>query len=595
MNPPANAPTDRAKYREQYLSNLALQASNDQKNLNANLIFKQTGATPSQPTDYRTTTEKASDIEGLRKEVRSFIASAGFTNSTNANEIAQMLHPDELSFVVQYKLLISTDFKGRGVPAEVFIAYLRKLKRKTDQVQGVEFGLQQETGEAILMSNQQIVNLLPDEQTFHALQMGMTAIRQSGNRNSQEIQRLLERIEFELGEMRSALPTPADLASMNQLPPNALADIQRLLNDALREVPTKAELSAELQELYQALQNSDERRTAQVLRGLQDSLDMNSASLAELAQIKVLVAQAIMEMKQEKAEVEGRPSSPPPHAEARVVPPHSGRKKNLTALTERFDEVLPLEDFTHATHSAEKAYLIHQLENGKLTGVSKNKINSCKQSEDNTGSKFDIFKYYHEFISQNQRHPPQGGEQKEGGKGLKGCGLAKPKRVRNYATAGKIEGEMVKPKPYIPFGRFVINKPKLNQDILQIRRISGGALKDMPTQRVSKGVAHILKSVCGGVIPHIDHITGLGAKDQEHLYKILNNAHIDNVPVPTPKTDDAKAIDRFDILKGEILAGNDNKTLVREFKVLLMKLVQSGRIPRREAHEVLTDLTALGF
>jgi hypothetical protein len=592
MNPPASAPTDRAKYREQYLSNLALQASNNQKNLNANLIYKQTGTTPSQPTDFRTTTEKSADIDGLRREVRSFIASAGFTNSTNANEIAQMLHPDELLFVVQYKLLISTDFKGRGVPAEVFIAYLRKLKRKTEQVSGVEFGLQQETGEAILMSNQQIANLLPNDETFNALQMGLTAIRQAGNRNSRDIIDLLARIEFEMGQMREAIPTPADLAGINQLPPNALAQIQQILNDALREVPTRAELSAELRDLYQALQAGDEQRTRQVLMSMRDSLDMNGATLAELAEIKVLIASAITEMKREKAEVEGRPfPNTPAQAEAEVIPPHSGRKKKANDIDL---DAPPSADWENWTHSAREAYLLHKIDRGELTEVSKTKVRKTKAKYDKDGSDKDIFVIFNNF-RREAGNAPQGGEQKEGGKGLKGCGLAKPKVVRNYAKAGKIEGEVVKPKPYVPFGRFVIHKPKLSQDILQIRRLSGNATKEFPTQRVSKGVSHILKSVCGGVIPHIDHIAGLGAKDQEHLHKILNFAHIDNVPVPTPKTDDAKAIDRFDILKGEILAGNDNKTLVREFKVLLMKLVQSGRIPRREAHEVLTDLTALGF
>jgi len=595
MNPPCKAPTDRAKYREQYLSNLALQASNDQKNLNANLIFKQTGASPSQPTDYRTTTEKSADIEGLRKEVRSFIASAGFTNSTNANEIAQMLHPDELLFVVQYKLLISTDFKGRGVPAEVFIAYLRKLKRKTDQVQGVEFGLQQETGEAILMSNQQIANLLPDEGTFRAINMGLASIRQAGNRNSQQTQDLLARIEFELGEMRSALPTPADLAGMNRLPPNALADIQRLLNDALREVPTKAELSASIEALRVSLNAGDAQRTEQVLRQLEISLNMNQSSLVELAQIKVLIAQAVMELKQEKAEVEGRPvppSTPVRHAEAEVIeePPTPLHGKEHA----RQQEHISHSTWSHYKTDAKAEFLKQKKREGKLaTDLSLTKIGDL--------NKAGLDALHNEYIQQfhaRGHSTPAGGEHKEGGRGLRGCGLVKPpsaKRIRNYASAGKIEGEVVKPKPYVPFGRFVINKPKLNQDILQIRRISGGALKEMPTQRVSKGVSQILKSVCGGVIPHIDHITGLGAKEQADLYKILNHAHIDNVPVPTPKTDNQKEIDRFDILKGEILAGNDNKTLVREFKVLLMKLVQSGRIPRREAHEVLTDLTALGF
>ena len=63
MNPPRRNPLDGDKYREQYLNNLLLQASNNQRNWNANLIYKNTQQTPSQPTDYRTTTEKFADVE----------------------------------------------------------------------------------------------------------------------------------------------------------------------------------------------------------------------------------------------------------------------------------------------------------------------------------------------------------------------------------------------------------------------------------------------------------------------------------------------------------------------------------------------------
>jgi hypothetical protein len=154
----------------------------------------------------------------------------------------------------------------------------------------------------------------------------------------------------------------------------------------------------------------------------------------------------------------------------------------------------------------------------------------------------------------------------------------------------------VKPKTYYPFGRFLIHKYRLGEGICCIRRPSGQALKELPTHKVSSGVANILKSIAGGSIPHYDHIAGLGAKEHDHLHRILKISHIDNVPVARPtKNNEEKDNDRFDILKGEIMAGNDNKTLVREFKVLLMRFIQSGRIPRREAHEILTDLTSMGF
>ena len=99
MNPPLTNPTDAAKYREQYLNNLKLQASNDQMNLNANLIYKNTEQTPSQPTDYRTATEKFADIDGMRREVRSFLAASKLVNSTNANIVAQELSPEALLFL----------------------------------------------------------------------------------------------------------------------------------------------------------------------------------------------------------------------------------------------------------------------------------------------------------------------------------------------------------------------------------------------------------------------------------------------------------------------------------------------------------------
>ena len=44
-----------------------------------------------------------------------------------------------------------------------------------------------------------------------------------------------------------------------------------------------------------------------------------------------------------------------------------------------------------------------------------------------------------------------------------------------------------------------------------------------------------------------------------------------------------------------LLAGNDNPDLIKDFKFLLMKLMTNGRIPRREGHDILSDLASLGY
>jgi hypothetical protein len=615
MNPPCRNPTDADKYRQQYMSNLSLQAANDQKNLNANLIFKQTGQTPSQPTDFRTITEKAADIDGLRREVRSYIASIGITNTTEANEIAQTLAPQELTFFIQYKLFISTDFKGRGVPADVFIAYLRKLIRKTAETQNVNYGLQQSTGEAILMSSQQILGALPNEQDYTRLGMALTAIRQqiarsgaAGERGQDRTEFFLEQIAEEIAAMRAAMPTAQDFQEMGALPPAYRQEIQVLFDRAFRDLPTKADLQQIERNIGVALASDDTPRIRQILRDLRDLLELSKFQEAELVEIKSLIARASVQLKEEKAEEEGAtpaeaiayyggggsasasaPLTPSRRiAEAEPLTPKEGNKKS--AEEARKEEHIGLGTWDHYLKAGKAAFLIKKKSQGQFTTT----LTDTQIGKKNVAG---LDALHLEYLEQKRQGGHGGGEAR--GHGLRGCGLKKGRPTyskRNYIENQLIDGVLVKPKPYVPFGRFVVNKFKLDDKVLMLRRKSGGSLKELPTHSISSNLASVLKAICGGVSPHPDTIMGLGLKDQEHLHHIVKLSQIENIQIPTPRNkDDAKQNERFDILKGEIMAGNDNKTLVREFKVLLLRLIQQGRIPRREGQEILIDLTAMGF
>ena len=160
-------PTDASKFRQQYLANLALEAKNNQVNLEANKIFKKTGQTPTQPTDTRTTAEKLADIERLKLDIRGGLSE--ITDGTQANIIVENLAPNELEFLAQNLPIIIADLKPKykyGILAAIFIPYLRKYKDKYDQTQGVEFGLQQDAGRQILLGIQQIQNDMINNQTL---------------------------------------------------------------------------------------------------------------------------------------------------------------------------------------------------------------------------------------------------------------------------------------------------------------------------------------------------------------------------------------------------------------------------------------------
>ena len=43
------------------------------------------------------------------------------------------------------------------------------------------------------------------------------------------------------------------------------------------------------------------------------------------------------------------------------------------------------------------------------------------------------------------------------------------------------------------------------------------------------------------------------------------------------------------------MAGNDNKEMVKDFKLLLLKLSNTGHIDKKESNEVMTMLLQLGL
>ena len=61
------------------------------------------------------------------------------------------------------------------------------------------------------------------------------------------------------------------------------------------------------------------------------------------------------------------------------------------------------------------------------------------------------------------------------------------------------------------------------------------------------------------------------------------------------KTEEQKDINRFMILKGELSSGNDNSNLIKEFKILVMKLKNNGLLPKKQATDILCELATLGY
>ena len=603
-------PLDPAKFRQQYLANLALQASIDDANLQANKIYKKTGA-PTQPTDTRTTAEKQADLYRLRIEVRSKLGE--IADGANADKIVQQLDDDQLRFLSDQIVQIVNDLKPKyrtGVLAEVFIPYFEKYMDTYQRTKGVNSGLQQETGNQILLNQQIIMANMASKSDITDID---DAIRELGVQNSnmgKAIRTNLKQIEDVLDYLPETLEAldSADNAIIR-------GQIQQTLNDIVKDLPTKQELNDLVRRLAIAQGQMNIAGVEAILGRIQELTDAGGDIRGEVQVLQQLLAQA----KAERGTTTSATATAIPQGQSiedfdftsrsgakfRYIPPSSitergqPTKAALDLYLMYLDNIIPNLYFgasatpsriktskqNVATFLTERDSLIRS----ELTKVMRNQ--SIQQAEVIEASPFST--------------PQKSSGDRMGAKGIRmGRGLVRPPSMptkRADVLVPHFDIDMnagVKPTPrFVPFGRFVINKNQLDKDIIAIKRPAGSVVQELPSRRVSRALGGVVRKMVGGQVPTFDELSKLDKDDQEYLHHLATKSHlIDKLNIPTPKKDDdERDINQFEIMRGQILAGNDSEDLVKKFKQLILRMADRGLIPRRQVKELLIMLTENGY
>ncbi len=146
------------------------------------------------------------------------------------------------------------------------------------------------------------------------------------------------------------------------------------------------------------------------------------------------------------------------------------------------------------------------------------------------------------------------------------------------------------------FGKYMLARSDLDHgDLCHIRYQSGQPIQRMPQKIVGKGVKAVLSSIADGKHPKYEDVEKLGEDEREYVRGILKSASIDPSSVPEPKKDNKEQLKhKFEKMKGEIVAGNDNPKLVKEFKHTLLQMKQTKMLPAGQVNEILLELATLG-
>ena len=146
------------------------------------------------------------------------------------------------------------------------------------------------------------------------------------------------------------------------------------------------------------------------------------------------------------------------------------------------------------------------------------------------------------------------------------------------------------------FGKYIIHMPHLiNDNVLNVKFPSGGAIPSIKPVQINNNFKEFINDLLETGKFDERHYNSLSKSERDHFMKIAKGANlISKLGVKQSKEDEdieKKDVDRFELLKGEYDAGNNNDKMIKELRALVIKFIHSGKINKKQGMEFLMELS----
>lgn len=624
---PLQKPLDATKFRQQYLANIKLQTKIDEMNYQANRVYKKTGV-PQQPTDQRTLNEKFRDIMGLKVEIRSMLKE--ITTGEQAQEIVNDLSPNEVQYcysnLPELIKILKPKYKG-GVPAYIFLHTFRRFV--SDEAEGRDIAMgfpQQNSGENIVLT---IADMTPADVRGD---LGTGALRGGITTRNQlfELLALVEnlggtkvsRAEEELNQLANQVfPEQAEIDYLftgdYTSNPIARKEIIFLLNELVEDIPTYNQIE---QLIRQGQSISGVDQTEIFLRDVVKMCAITPDLFESIEVIRSLVDEARMNEEQYARDIAEQPEAE--FIDETSVVAYAGGEGGVIYIDpDNTNATLPeLQQYLRDLEKADKRLFGRQVGEGRSSLKTKPKIKAFLRKYDNeiaviTGAVVATAQASNVLSSQ----VPIGQVEKIGGTplddditaGIVGLGVKKKGRPRTRSVQGKglRRSDHLLPSDvdrtagippaarFMPMGKLIINRNRLADNVISVKTLKGGFVKEFKSKKVSHNLANVIRKITGGGMLGYSDFDKMSQTEKDYLHSLSKRANIlDKIDIPAPRIDnDEKDIRQFEIMKGEMMAGNNNEQMIRRFKQMIVKLLDKGILPKGEGKDILVELTKAGF
>jgi hypothetical protein len=150
---------------------------------------------------------------------------------------------------------------------------------------------------------------------------------------------------------------------------------------------------------------------------------------------------------------------------------------------------------------------------------------------------------------------------------------------------------------YVQFGRYLLSLKQLSKGKFMLRTKSRNPVLSFKTITLTKKTKAIVQKLLQGGDISFEEIDALNEDEKNDMDTIVSFTNInDRLRIPNTKRSKLESkLNKFNVLRGSIIAGNDNENLLREFRMLLVELNAEGYVSKKETSDILLHMLKMNI
>jgi hypothetical protein len=580
--PPRLRASDYAKGKISQDEIIALQIANDANIAKARKALKMGEIQQPTPAQVASPDELIADVASQEASARSNLERLGFRPQEAAQIVTNIRIDPTLDFAslnANFPAIeadIRKRFNVKLLTPTFFLDYFRKYSQELEGTTGMKVF---DTGvNGLVNTIGELRSILPTREQFIRLIQRTEQIRRQTRQGT-----LLDPIMNRLNALEQSIPSEVDYNRIEQL---NVVERERIIDEIVRatqDLPSRDQVENAIRGNTEAIQN--------IANSIPDGLGRRLDNIMKEVKDVGVIQDEILRRQEQSANRGSTSSSKKSEWDGQVI--------------------LDLDDFSNLNLRGKREFLKSRVDIEGIFDTAGTQLSKGDIDKLFTDNLFILFEVWLPTYSSKPSGSASTAETASTATGTTQSGVAgvfregQPKKgkgiipkIQSSASLRRMKvgkGLAVKETPsYREYGKYAIHIPQLEQqDILNVKYKSLGQIPKFKPIPVSDIFRDFILDLLENGKPNARVYTQIAPEERKFFEEMSIGAGVWNglgLKRTTTSTDEEEN-KRFEILRGEYMAGNNNPKVISELRRLVVKMMNDGRIRKNQGVQLLMELS----